>query len=122
MNTLRTTRLELQGLKLGHGQSTFVEPFALFKGKLCAAATREKFHDSADLRVLMTRHGDQIRTRIGELNLKYVGLAIKRYSILERMFSDIGVDVERAKQLAGKLDSEESYPRGPGQVQYALLG
>lgn len=122
MDHLRMTQVQLQGLKLGTGQSLFVEPFGVFKGKLCAAATRDKFHDSVDLRTLLSRHGDEIRPRIGELNLKYVGLAIKRYAMLERMFLDLGVNVEKAKQLAGKLNETEAYPRGPGQVQYALLG
>lgn len=115
-------QIALKGHHLGDGRSTFVDPFPLFKGKLCAAATRNKFHDSADLRILLTRYEENIKPKIGELNLKYVGLAIKRYSMLENMFKNLGVDVKRAKQLAGNLNSEESYPRGAGQVQYALLG
>lgn len=42
--------------------------------------------------------------------------------MLEKLFSGLDVDVGRGEQLAGKLDSGDSYPRGPGRVQYALLG
>lgn len=122
MKDLGTIQLNLDGLKQGSGPSTFVEPSALSKGKLCAAATRDKFHDSADLRILLSRHGDEIKGRASELNLKYVGLAVRRYSILETMFQNLGIDVNHAKKLAGELKSEDSYPQGPGQVQYALLG
>lgn len=121
MDRLQTSQVTLQGFHLGTGVSTFADPVALFKGKLCAAATRNKFHDSADLRMLLTRFEGRIKPKIGELNLKYVGLAIKRYTILETIFKNLGVDVKRAKQLAGSPDAEQAYPRGAGQIQSALL-
>lgn len=122
MNNLGLIQVRLKGQATAQGVSTFVEPFSIFKGKLCAAATREKFHDSADLRTLLPRHADKIKPRIHQVNPKYVGLAIKRYSMLERMFSELGVDVEQAKKLAESINEEEPYPRGPGQIQHALLG
>lgn len=56
------TQPESPELKLGSQQSTFVDPFELYASKLCADGTRKMSHDSADLRVLMAVHGDQIRT------------------------------------------------------------
>ncbi|KAF1951784.1 hypothetical protein CC80DRAFT_193786 [Byssothecium circinans] len=122
MSRLGLSEVAVNGQAFGQSYSTFADPFSIFKGKLCAAATREKFHDSADLRTLLSRYPDQIKARIGEVNLNYVGLAIKRYSVLERTFQELGVDVERAKGLAKNINEEEPYPRGIGQIQYALLG
>jgi hypothetical protein len=68
----------VNGQKLGTGQASFLDPFYLFKGKLRAAATRSKFHDSSDLRWLEGRYGHYIHERKGELNLQYIGLALKR--------------------------------------------
>ncbi|KID88399.1 hypothetical protein MAJ_11062, partial [Metarhizium majus ARSEF 297] len=42
--------VSIKGISLGQGMACFLGPFYLFKGKLRAAATRAKFHDSADLR------------------------------------------------------------------------
>lgn len=55
----------VNGQILGTGQASFLDPFYLFKGKLHAAATRSKFHDSADLRWLADRYGSVIHARKG---------------------------------------------------------
>ncbi|KAK6222222.1 hypothetical protein QIS74_04477 [Colletotrichum tabaci] len=60
--------ISIQGISFGPGTSSFLDPFYLFKGKLRAAATRAKFHDSADLRMLASRHAQVIRPRADELN------------------------------------------------------
>ncbi|KAL9107831.1 MAG: hypothetical protein Q9227_007346 [Pyrenula ochraceoflavens] len=103
------------------GGSCFFDPFYLFKGKLSAAATREKSHDSADLRWLESRYNSQIRARSGEISNVLVGLAIKRYEELEWLFSRIGVDVPAAKQAAAHLDPYHLPPPQPGFVQQGLL-
>jgi hypothetical protein len=109
----------IQGLSLGEGTSRFLDPFYLFKGKLRAAATRAKFHDSADLRMLASKYEDTIKPRVGQLKLEYVGLALKRYIELGILFEQLGVDVEAAKEAVKDID--ELPPPALGDVQRGLL-
>ncbi|GAO17227.1 uncharacterized protein UV8b_05489 [Ustilaginoidea virens] len=71
--------ISIGGATLGQGEACFLEPFYLFKGKLRACATRFKFHDAADLRMLAGKYQASLKPRAHELNLEYVGLAMKRY-------------------------------------------
>lgn len=103
------------------GTSTFLDPFHIFKGKLGAAATRSKFHDSADLRWLESHCAAQITARKNELSLESVGLAIKRYPELERMFKRLGIDVDTAKSMVSGA-SLNAVRSGVGDVQKRLLG
>jgi hypothetical protein len=109
----------IQGLTLGEGTSRFLDPFYLFKGKLRAAATRAKFHDSADLRMLAGKYGALIKPRVGELSLEYLGLAVKRYIELGILFEQLGIDVEAAKEAVKNVD--QLPPPAPGDVQRGLL-
>ena len=110
------------GQRLGEGTSSYLVPFFIFKGKLRAAATRDKFHDSADLRWLVGHFGYLIKPRFAELNLEYVGLAIKRYSVLERLFEELGVDTVRAMKVVEGLDLDNLPAPAPGDVHRGLLG
>ncbi|KAJ4179365.1 hypothetical protein NW759_017300 [Fusarium solani] len=96
--------IPIEGLSLGQGSSFFLDPFYPFKGKLRAAATRGKFHDSADLRMLGGKYKSVIESRAQELNVQYIGLALKRYPELERLFQQLGIDVEQAKHATKDLD------------------
>ncbi|KAI1073495.1 ser/Thr protein phosphatase [Whalleya microplaca] len=105
MGDIQCSSIQVQGLTLGQGNSSFLDPFYLFKGKLRAAATRAKFHDAADLRMLAGRHEQLIKSHVGELSLEY-----------------LGIDVDRAKQVAVALDPNKLPPPAPGDVQRGLLG
>lgn len=115
------TAIPIQGLSLGQGSSFFLDPFYLFKGKLRAAATRGKFHDSADLRMLGGKYKADIESRAHELNVQYLGLALKRYPELERLFQQLGIDVEQAKHATKDLDLNKLPPPTSGDVQRGLL-
>lgn len=119
---MKTNVLSLDGQTLGQGRSSFFDPFHLFKGKVRAAATRSKFHDSADLRWLGSHFGVQIKPHTSKLDPVYVGLAISRYSILERLFLGLGIDVEAAKAAAKDQDPNNLPQPQPGDVQKGLLG
>ncbi|KAH7248438.1 hypothetical protein B0J15DRAFT_400815 [Fusarium solani] len=95
MNVPRSV-IPIEGPSLGQG-SFFLDPFYLFKGKLRAAATRGKFHDSADLRMLGGKYKSVIESRAQELNVQYIGLALKRYPELERLFQQLGIDLDLSK-------------------------
>lgn len=112
----------INGQRLGTGQASFLDPFYLFKGKLRAAATRSKFHDSADMRWLADRYGDTIQAQRGKLNVQYIGLAIKRYPELEFLFGRLGVDLDMASEAVRGLDPSRLPARAPGDVQRGLLG
>lgn len=114
--------VSIKGLSLGQGMACFLEPFYLFKGKLRAAATRAKFHDSADLRMLVGKYYTALKPRAHELDLGYVGLSLKRYPELQRLFEQIGVDTEKAKLVANDLDLDKLPAPAPGDVQRGLLG
>ncbi|KAI1108469.1 ser/Thr protein phosphatase [Nemania sp. NC0429] len=112
----------IKGVSFSEGTSCFLDPFYLFKGKLRASAARNKFHDSVDLRMLISRYESIIKPRVNELNLEYIGLSIKRYPELERLFNQLGVDVEKARLAAADLDPNNISPPAVGDVQNGLLG
>jgi hypothetical protein len=62
------------------------------------------------------------RARSRELNLGFVGLAIKRYTELELLFDRIGVDINAAKYAARNLDPNHLPPPAQGGVQEGLFG
>lgn len=112
----------VNGMRLGNGPAFFLLPFYIFKGKLSAAATRTKFHDSFDLRWLEDRYREVIKVRRDELSLVYIGLALKRFPELEHLFRRIGIDIATATDLAKDLDPENLPPTSTGDVQKGLLG
>lgn len=122
MNGIQATVRTVRGQRLGNGPSSFLDPFLLFKGKLRAAATRSKFHDSADLRWLADRHSAAIQARRGELSLQYIGLALKRYPELELLFGRLGVNITGAKHSVRDLSPSRLPAPAPGDVQRGLLG
>ena len=122
MRGIQATVRTVNGQKLGSGLASFLDPFYLFKGKLRAAATRSKFHDSADIRWLEDRYASIIQARKTELSLEYIGLAIKRYPELERLFGRIQVDLTKAKDAAAHLDPSKLPAPAFGDVQRGLLG
>ncbi|RDW86945.1 uncharacterized protein DSM5745_03587 [Aspergillus mulundensis] len=121
MRNVQATIRTVNGQRLGTGPSSFLDPFLLFKGKLRAAATRAKFHDSADLRWLADRYGQAIQMRRNELNPQYIGLALKRYPELELLFGRLGVDIARAKHSVRDLSPSRLPPPAQGDVQRGLL-
>jgi hypothetical protein len=121
MGNIHTNAVAISGQVLGDGTSSFLDPFHLFKGKLRAAATRAKFHDSADLRWLEARYGQAIQARRQELNLQYVGLALKRYPELGLLLNRIGIDINVARNAAINLDPNNLPRPAPGDVQEGLL-
>ncbi|PYH94602.1 hypothetical protein BO71DRAFT_449968 [Aspergillus ellipticus CBS 707.79] len=122
MSAVHPTIRMVDGQKLGTGPSSFLDPFYLFKGKLRAVATRSKFHDSADLRWLGDRFGSVIKARKNELNMQYIGLALKRYPELTYVFQHLGIDLGQAEHAARDLDLSRLPPPAPGDVQRGLLG
>ena len=122
MGNIQATAVAISGESLGNGTSAFLDPVYLFKGKLRAAATRAKFHDSADLRWLEARFRQEVQARRAELNLQYVGLAMKRYPELELLFARLGIDITAAKNAAENLDPNNLPIPAPGDVQEGLLG
>ncbi|EQK99582.1 hypothetical protein G6O67_005588 [Ophiocordyceps sinensis] len=122
MDNVPRSAVVIEGLALGQDISYFLDPFHLFKGKLRAAATRAKFHDSADLRMLAGKYEPVIKSRAGELDLGYVGLAIKRYVELERLFDRLGVDIQRAKGMMKDCDLSKLPAPTVGDVQRGILG
>lgn len=121
MQSVQPTYKQVVGQTAGRGYTSHLDPTYIFKGKLRAAATRGKFHDSADLRWLEGRHSAELVQRKYELNLEYVGLAMKRYPELELVFSRIGLDITAAKAKAAPLDLKNLPPPQQGDVQKGLF-
>lgn len=121
MDGIIPEKKEVKGQHFGLRTIYQLPPFLIFKGKIFAAARRAKFHDSADLRWLENNTSDQIQAQAHQLPLEEVGLAIKRYSILERVFLRLGVNVEAAKARTATMDLKELPSYQKGDVQTSLL-
>jgi hypothetical protein len=121
MRHIQPKAVAINGESLGSGTSAFLDPVYLFKGMLRAAATRAKFHDLVDLKWLEGRFSREIQSRRVELNLQYIGLAMKRYPELELRFKRIGADIDGAKKAAGSLGLNNLPRPAPGDVLLGLL-
>ena len=94
----------------------------MFKGKLRACATRNKFTDAVDLRWLEIHFPEDIKLKQAQLDGEYVGLAIKRYPELELLFRRLGVDIATALAITSAIDINSLPPPAPGDVQKGILG
>lgn len=121
MSAVSPTVIQITGETQGQGSTALLNPVYLFKGKLRAAATREKFHDSADLRWLEGQHLARLQQSKSQFSLLYVGLALKRYPELQLCFTRIGLDIDAAKTMAASHDLRHLPPPQPGDVQKGLL-
>ena len=122
MKDVQASLRTINGQRLGTGQASLLDPYYLFKGKLRAAATRSKYRDAADMRWLADRYGNVIQARKENLNLQYIGLAMKRYPELELLFRRLEIDLTRAREAARDLDPSRLPAPAPGDVQRGLLG
>lgn len=86
----------------GRGKTWVLDPFAVFCSKLLAAAVRDSFTDTVDIRFLLAHHGEAIRARAGVLDLRIVGLVIQRHQLLETTFASLSMDVAAAKEMVAK--------------------
>ncbi|KAK8237149.1 hypothetical protein IWZ00DRAFT_89641 [Phyllosticta capitalensis] len=123
LQNIQATTRDVSGAKLGTRPASFLDPFYIFKGKVHAAAMRDKFHDAADVRWLESHFRDHIKARKDKLDLRSVGLAVKRYPELSLVFGRLGVDVSRAQAAANGVDLDKlpTVPP-PGDVHRGLLG
>ena len=121
MDDISTIAMELATTRNNIGECYFLDPFIVFKGKLNAAVSRSKFHDSADLRWLADRYKTSIAPNVGQLNLVRFGLAMQRYPELRSTFRELGIDTDAARQAAAGYDVTRSSPPSRGDVQMGLL-
>lgn len=96
-----------------------LDVFHIFKGKLHAAADRQIFTDVQDLKYLVNTHGQYLRTNAGQINLKVVGRAIKRYPQLADVFSRLQLNILQAQQLQFEEDLRMGPP--PFYVQKGII-
>ena len=121
MSHIQPTLKQGVGQSQGTGSTALLDSQYLFKGKLRAAATRAKFHDSADVRWLGGREQARLQQARCEFSLLYVGLALKQYPELESCFTRIGLDVNAAKVSASAHELNQLPPPQPGDAQRGLL-
>lgn len=121
MRNVETRPKAVQGQVFGNGQINLLDPVLIFKGKLRAAASPGKFHDSADLRWLESRYSDLLCQNRHVFRLDYVGLAFKRYNELQFVFQRIGINLNTALAAAAQLDPEHMPPPMPGDVLTRIL-
>ena len=87
----------VEGRHFGKGPCNFLDPFLVFKGKLCVAASRSKFRDFEDLQWLADRYGATIQERWREIKPLYIGIAMRRHPELDHLFDRLEVDIRGAK-------------------------
>lgn len=121
MDSVVPMKHQVTGQIFGTRTINLLSPFLIFKGKVFAAARRAKFLDSADLRWLENNAGPVIQQEAHHLPLEEVGLAMKRYSILDRVFLRLGINVEAARARTAALDLKELPSYQKGDVQASLL-
>ncbi|KAI4151994.1 MAG: hypothetical protein LQ340_003158 [Diploschistes diacapsis] len=90
--------------------------------KVRAAALRDKYHDSADIRWLEGNYRPLLIERRDVVNLDYAGLAMKRYPELEFVFNRIGIDVQAAKARVAAVYLSGLPPPQNGDFQQGLHG
>ncbi|RAH72332.1 uncharacterized protein BO66DRAFT_399653 [Aspergillus aculeatinus CBS 121060] len=110
----------VRGERMGVGLVQHLPAFAIFKGKLRAAATRSEPHDVFDLWWLAGRF-QTVYNHARLLNLDYVGFAIKRYPGLELLFFLLGLDVVAAAARVQDVELNQLPLSGPGDIQRGLL-
>ena len=66
----------VRGTKISE-KTTTLDPCSVFKGKLAAAAFRDKYTDAADLLFLATRFEQYLTERSGQFNSTLAGLAME---------------------------------------------
>ena len=103
------------------GKSNFLTPFYLFKGKLRAAATRGNITIPQILDYWSPNTRMRLEPYVGELSMEYVGLAIKRCGVLQRLFEQIGVDTHKTLECIEHLELDGLPAPAPGNVQKGLL-
>ncbi|KAI1086122.1 hypothetical protein F5B19DRAFT_498651 [Rostrohypoxylon terebratum] len=122
MDDISTTAIPIRGLYHGPGLASFLDPPYLFKGKLHAAATRSKLYDAADLRALVARYKDDIASHTNTMNIKDIGLAIKRHPELVFLFRQLDIDINKAERAARFFNPNEiKQPIAAGAIQSGLL-
>ena len=121
MQNITTNAVQLLSTRNTSELCYFLDVFGIFKGKLKAAASRGKYHDSADLRWLANNFKNNVVPHVKKLDLIRVGLAMQRYPELESTFRELHIDVEAAKQAAAPHDVKNLPPLARGDVQLGLL-
>ncbi|XDG04732.1 hypothetical protein ABKA04_004347 [Annulohypoxylon sp. FPYF3050] len=122
MEGVSITAIPIKGSYHGPGFASFLDPPYLFKGKLHAAATRSRPYDAADLRALVTRYKEDIASHTDNMNIKDIGLAIKRHPELVFLFRQLDIDVHKAERAARFLNPNDiKQPIAAGAVQSGLL-
>ncbi|KAK6435230.1 hypothetical protein LTR95_008582 [Oleoguttula sp. CCFEE 5521] len=86
---MTTIKVDVKGRKLGASTTYILDPVIIFKGKLFAAASRNKYSDIADLTWLASHFSHELKGRSKELSRHMVGEVVKRHSHLERTFQDL---------------------------------
>ena len=105
----------------GTGSVSLLNPVYIFKVKLQARATCDKFHDAFDLRFLEEHFRDELRQKSKEFSLEHVGLAMKRSSEIAYIFARLGLDLDAARGCVATLDPDNQPRPQPGDVQKGLL-
>lgn len=121
MSGLSTHKVAVSGQASGSGRISLLDPVQIFKGKLHAAATRAKFHDSADLRWLAVRAKDKLIAARAQLNLPTIGLALKRYPELKSTFLSLEINTKKAEEAVANVSLSQLPPPKVGDVQMGLL-
>ncbi|KAI1136819.1 hypothetical protein F5Y05DRAFT_415070 [Hypoxylon sp. FL0543] len=88
------------------GQVNFLDPIHLLKGRIRDAAMGFKYEHGTDIYFLATEYDMYIRPRAWQLNLYFLGLALKNHPHLEPLFADLEMDMAEAKRRAEARGSD----------------
>lgn len=99
-NASRAMRVvDIQTVLIDGEPVKLLDVVSIFKGKLHAAADRDKLSDAMDLEHLLSNYAPGLRPHVTRINLRDVGKAVRRYPQLTEPLSSIGIDVSQAQEI-----------------------
>lgn len=116
MQTIHTQTVQVNGSPVH-----LLDVVYIFKGKLHAAADRQKVTDAADLEYLARFHQQRLQAHADVFSHRDVGKAVKRYPELSGVFAELQINVQQAvEQMSLEIGSQMSPPAF--DVQKGIIG
>ncbi|PKY07173.1 hypothetical protein P168DRAFT_324609 [Aspergillus campestris IBT 28561] len=123
MSGVQPISRSVEGRYFRKGPCCLLDPFLIFKGKVCVAASRSKSRDFEDIQWLADRYGPVIRERWREIKPRYIGFAMRRHPELEHLFGQLQVDISEAKAFVHGVPTPSAVTEpAVGEAHEGLLG
>lgn len=96
---MKTTSCSIEGFPPGNNRIRILSPIHLFKGRIRDVVVGNRPRDLLDIKFFVTRCGVDIKERAHEVNLTWVGRALRKHGWSRDEFKDLDINIELAEQL-----------------------